>query len=121
MANILVADDRPASRELILSMLESAGHQGDEAGNGAEVLVRLDRNPPDLILLDLHMPFMDGFETVRQIRAKPEWAKIPVIALTASAMIGDRERALREGFTAYITKPVRLGHLRGEINRLLNL
>jgi CheY-like chemotaxis protein len=121
MARILVADDRAASRELILSMLESAGHQGDEAENGAEVFVRLGINPPDLILLDLHMPLMDGFEVVHQIRATPEWSKLPVIALTASAMLGDRERALREGFTAYITKPVRLGELRSEINRLLNL
>ena len=119
MARILVADDRAASRELILSMLESVGYEADQAENGPEVLVRLDQNRPDLILLDLHMPLMDGFEVVREIRARPEWSKIPVVALTASAMEGDRERALREGFTAYITKPVRLRELRGEIDRLL--
>jgi len=121
LARILVADDRAASRELIRSMVEGAGHEADEAENGAEALSAVVKNPPDLILLDLHMPLMDGFEVVRQIRARPELSKIPVIALTASAMLGDRERALREGFTAYITKPVRLQELRGEIDRLLLL
>lgn len=119
MARILVADDRAASRELIRSMLESAGHDVDEAENGAEVLSHILEHTPDLILLDLQMPVMDGFGVVREMRARPELAGIPVIALTASAMLGDRERALQEGFTGYITKPIRLGELRTEMERHL--
>lgn len=119
MACILVADDRAASRELIRAMLESGGYDVDEAENGAEALERVAEHLPDLILLDLQMPILDGFGVVRALRGKPEFSKIPVIALTASAMLGDRERAIEEGFTGYITKPIRLGELRSEVERLL--
>lgn len=119
MARILIADDRAAGRELIRSMLESVGYEVDEAEDGAQVMNRLAENPPDLVLLDLHMPVLDGFGVVREMRASAEYSVIPVIALTASAMYGDRERALREGFTGYITKPVRLAELRKEMERLL--
>jgi CheY-like chemotaxis protein len=119
VARILVADDRAASRELIRSMLECDGHDVVEAENGAEVLVLIAEKAPDLILLDLQMPIMDGFAVVREMRTKPQYAGIPIIALTASAMLGDRERALQEGFTGYITKPIRLGALRLELERHL--
>jgi len=100
-------------------MLECDGHDVVEAENGAEVLVLIAEKAPDLILLDLQMPIMDGFAVVREMRTKPQYAGIPIIALTASAMLGDRERALQEGFTGYITKPIRLGALRLELERHL--
>jgi CheY-like chemotaxis protein len=123
LATIIVADDRESSRELIRTMLESLGHEVMEAEHGAEVMDLLRRNAPgsfpQLVLLDLQMPVMDGFTAVSAMRADPRFAEIPVIALTASAMSGDRERALSGGFTGYITKPVRLKELRGEIERIL--
>jgi two-component system cell cycle response regulator DivK len=124
LATIIVADDRASSRELIRTMIESIGHEVLEAENGAQVLDLLrrkaaDLNAPRLVLLDLQMPVMDGFTAVREMQANPQFADIPVIALTASAMTGDRERALNGGFTGYITKPVRLKDLRGEIERIL--
>jgi CheY-like chemotaxis protein len=121
MATIIVADDRASSRELIRTMLESIGHEVEEAANGLEVLQMLEQRRPSLVLMDLQMPAMDGFAAVREMRMRPQFAEIPVIALTASAMTGDRERALTQGFTGYITKPVRLRDLRGEIDRVLNI
>jgi CheY-like chemotaxis protein len=119
MKHILIADDRMASRELIRTMLESAGYSVDEAANGAEVLKQIAERTPDLVLLDLHMPVMDGFATVREIRRLPCCLSLPVIALTASAMSGDRERAIEEGFTHYISKPVRFHDLRRQLKDLL--
>jgi len=120
MPRILVTDDRAASRELIRSMLESAGYQVDEAENGLEALKIIQQNPPDLVLLDLQMPLMDGFGLVRELRERNLLDKVLVVALTASAMQGDSERAIQEGFSGYITKPVRLGELRNQLGRLLN-
>jgi CheY-like chemotaxis protein len=73
------------------------------------------------VILDLHMPKMDGFATVAALRRKGEFASTPVLALTASAMMGDRERALDAGFTGYVTKPIRLSALRAEVTRLLEV
>jgi CheY-like chemotaxis protein len=72
-----------------------------------------------LIILDLHMPGLDGFGVVRELRRDALFASTPVVALTASAMQGDRERAISAGFTGYITKPIHLATLRSEIERLL--
>jgi CheY-like chemotaxis protein len=74
---------------------------------------------PDLILLDLQMPALDGFGVLRELRADPRFAELPIVALTANAMQGDREKALAAGFTSYLSKPVSLASLRGEVARLL--
>lgn len=100
-------------------MLEAVGYDVDEAADGGQVLEHLKGQRPDLILLDLQMPVMGGFEVVRKMRSNEEYESIPVIALTASAMQGDRERALEMGFTGYLTKPIRLEELRKELGRLL--
>jgi len=71
------------------------------------------------VLLDLHMPVLDGFGAVGQLRAEPRFAATPVVALTASAMDGDREHAMTAGFSGYITKPIRLAALRAEVRRLI--
>lgn len=87
-------------------LLKAFGHEALQAHDGAEgiELVRAER--PDLVLLDIHMPRMDGYEVVRQLRQDPHCGRIPLIAVTALAMVGDRERILSAGFNGYIAKPI---------------
>ena len=119
MNKILLADDQPGSRELIGAVLANAGYEVVEAVNGVEALERAREIDPILILLDLQMPQLDGFGVIRALRAEARFAATPVVAITASAMHGDREKALDMGFTSYLTKPIRLPELRKEIARLL--
>jgi CheY-like chemotaxis protein len=119
MKKVLVADDTPNGRELVRTVLETAGYQVFEACDGLEALNAARTVIPDLIILDLHMPKLDGFGVVEELQRDGELAKTPVMALTASAMMGDKERALAVGFTSYITKPIRLSELRSEVERLL--
>lgn len=116
---ILVADDKPTGRELVRTVLENRGYEIYEASDGIEALDSAHRNHPDLIILDLHMPGLDGFGVIKELRLDAHFATTPVVALTASAMQGDRQRALSAGFTGYITKPVSLKALRAEVERLL--
>lgn len=120
MKRILVAEDRPASLELIRTVLESAGYEVIDAMDGQDALHKAGTNSVDLVLLDLQMPKIDGFGVVRQLRNDPKFNTIPIVALTASAMQGDRERALGAGFSSYIAKPIDLAALRSEIERLLS-
>ena len=119
MKKVLVADDKATGRELVRTVLENTGYEVHEAGDGAEAVAEARRVRPDLIILDIHMPEMDGFGVIAEWRRDPQFAATPIIALTASAMMGDRERALAAGFTGYITKPIRLSALRSEVERLL--
>jgi CheY-like chemotaxis protein len=116
---ILVADDRAPSRELIRSVLESCGYRVIEAADGLETLQKANEFMPDLLLLDLQMPNMDGFGVVAQLRQDARFASRPIVALTASAMQGDRERAIAAGFSVYIAKPIGIVALREEVARLL--
>lgn len=115
MKTILIADDRDASRELLRTILLAEGYQVIEAVDGRDALLKADVVLPHLVLLDLQMPVMDGFAVAAALRRDSRFAQTPIIALTASAMQGDREKALAIGFSAYITKPVRLAALRSEI------
>ena len=119
MKTVLVADDKATSRELVRTVLEKSGYTVAEASDGIEALRNARELKPDLIILDLHMPGMDGFGVIQEIRRDRELAATPVLALTASAMQGDRERALSAGFTGYIAKPIQLHALRSEVERLL--
>ena len=116
---VLVADDKATGRELVRTVLEGRGYQVFEAADGLEALNAAHRLHPDLIILDLHMPGLDGFGVMKELRLDPAFAKTPVVALTASAMQGDKQRAVEAGFTGYITKPVPLKTLRSEVERLL--
>jgi CheY-like chemotaxis protein len=120
MKRVLVVDDRAISRELIRTVLEHAGYAVSEACDGGEAVRVALQVQPDLVLLDLQMPNLDGSGALELFRANPRFAALPIIALTASAMQGDRERALAAGFTSYISKPVRLTALRSELARLLS-
>ncbi len=119
MKTVLIADDIPTNLELVRITLEHSGYQIYEAKDGIEVLEIAREKIPDLIILDLHMPLLDGFGAIRKIRQDNLLASIPVMALTASAMAGDRERAIAEGFNSYLAKPIRLSKLREEVKRLL--
>lgn len=119
MKRILIAEDRAASRELIRTVLEAAGYEILEAADGEEALEKAARERVDLVLVDLQMPKIDGFGVVAGLRAEPRFADIPIVALTASAMRGDRERALAAGFSAHIAKPIDIVGLRAQIKSLL--
>lgn len=119
MKRILIADDKATGRELVRTILENDGYEVYEAADGLEAVERARSIHPHLIILDLHMPGLDGFGVVSILRQDSEFASTPILALTASAMMGDRERALGAGFTGYVSKPIRLSVLRAEIERLL--
>ena len=106
MRRILVAEDNPANRELIRAILEARGCEVVEAGDGEEALLKAREVEPDLVLMDIQMPRLDGVAALQQLRAEPSLAKIPVIALTAYAMQGDQERFLGAGFDSYLSKPI---------------
>ena len=116
---ILVADDNAASRELIREVLEMSGYDVIEACDGQDAVERVREGPPDLVLVDIQMPRLDGYGVLRELRADPSLAALRVVALTAFAMQGDRERAMEAGFDGYITKPVDLAALRQEVRRFL--
>jgi len=119
MKKVLVADDKATGRELVRTVLEKIGYAVFEANDGEQAVEEARRIRPDLIILDIHMPGLDGFGVIERLRREDGFRTTPIIALTASAMMGDRERAMSVGFTGYITKPVRLGALRAEVERLL--
>jgi len=120
MKRILIVDDKATSRELLRTVLQKDGYAILEAGDGGEALQKARTENPDMILLDLQMPVRNGYEVLNELRQDSRYAMLPIIALTASAMQGDREKALAAGFTAYLTKPVTLAHLRSEVQRLLS-
>lgn len=116
---ILIADDRPSSRELLRLVLERAGYAVIEAEDGKEALDRARAGNPDLILLDLQMPGLDGYGVLAALRGDERFRSLPVLALTASAMRGDRERIMGAGFTDYLAKPAGPEVLRETVARLL--
>jgi len=115
--HILLAEDNEINRRLATALLERAGHQVTCASNGQEVLDVLAHGSFDMILMDVQMPVMDGIAATAAIRANPSWAHIPIIAMTAHAMKGDRERLLQAGMDDYVSKPVRREALLAAIER----
>jgi signal transduction histidine kinase/CheY-like chemotaxis protein len=121
-ARVLLVDDNSVNRQVVKLFLAGSAPQVTEAVNGREALDRLAADAFDLVLLDVHMPVMDGLEAIGRIRASGEtWAGIPVIALTADAMSGDQERFLNLGMSGYTSKPINRYELYSEINRVLDL
>ena len=108
LLTILVADDNPFSRELMRELLEASGHVIIEAVNGRNAIDLIRQNQPDLVFLDLQMPLQDGFSVIRELRDDARFHGLTVVAVTASAMLGERERALAAGFDFYIAKPIEL-------------
>ena len=105
MAKILVVEDDPWSQRIVCELLEMRGHEVIAADNVCNARAQLAAGP-EAVLLDIHIPGGGGEALLREIRADAGMAKLPVIAMTASAMAGDRERFLKQGFTAYLCKPL---------------
>lgn len=102
----LVVEDDALSLELLSDILGSGGWSVTAVASGEEAVAAASRSPPDLVLLDIGLPGIDGRETMRRLRRLPETAGAAVVAVTAQAMAGDAERALAEGFDGYLTKPL---------------
>ena len=107
-ALILVVDDNQTGRDVVATYLQGRGYRVDVAANGYEAIAQATRLAPSLILMDIQMPDMDGIEAMKRLRANPTLAQVPIIALTALAMQGDRERCLEAGADLYLSKPVPL-------------
>jgi two-component system cell cycle response regulator DivK len=119
MTKILIAEDNAVNRELLRELLEVRGYTVVEACDGEEALRMIEQTQPDLLLLDIGMPVLDGFAVVRKIRENPRLASLAVVAVTAYAMQGDRERILNSNFDGYLSKPVNSRSLAEELDRLL--
>lgn len=105
MKKILLVEDNQVNRELVRDML-GGEFEVFEAENGLEALHMLPKTSPDLVLLDIQMPVLDGMSAIKQLRLRPQYASLPVLALTAYAMVGDKERVMAAGFSGYLTKPI---------------
>jgi len=103
---VLVAEDNLTNQDIILEILETAGVIVELVNNGQEAVAAVERNPFDLVLMDCQMPILDGYEASQQIHAKPHHAKLPIIALTAHALKGDREKCLAATMNDFVTKPI---------------
>jgi CheY-like chemotaxis protein len=120
MKKILIAEDNAVNRELLRELLEMRGYDVTEACDGQEALQKIAETAPDILLLDLGMPVLDGFGTIQKIREDPCFSSLPVLAVTAYAMRGDREKILDSGFNGYLSKPINPKALDQELERLLN-
>ncbi len=116
---ILVVEDNEANQLLVQAVLELEGYQVELAGSAPEALDQLQASAPDLILMDVQLPGEDGLTLTRQLKADPATREIPVVALTAHAMAGDRELALKAGCVGYIAKPIDTRTFGAEVRRYL--
>ena len=119
MPRILLVEDNEMNRDMLTRRLERKGFEVAAATDGEEAVTRARTDPPDLVLMDMSLPVVDGWEATRRLKADPETRAIPVIALTAHAMPGDRDRALEAGCDDYETKPIDLPSLLEKIQALL--
>jgi two-component system cell cycle response regulator len=106
MARVLVIEDNPASLDLMVYLLQAFGHTPISARDGLDGIETARREHPDLILCDIQLPGADGVEVCRQLKSDPATRDVPMVAVTAYAMVGDREKLLNEGFNGYLSKPI---------------
>ncbi len=121
MSKVLIAEDNAVNRELLRELLEARGHTVTETCNGQEALDELKQAQPDILLLDVNMPVMDGLSAVRKIREELRLAHLPILAVTANAMLGEKEKLLSSGFDGYLSKPINGRALAEEMDRILKL
>jgi two-component system, cell cycle response regulator DivK len=117
---ILLVEDNEMNRDMLSRRLQRKGYDVAMATDGAGGIEMSRTEAPDLILMDMSLPVLDGWEATRRIKAAEETGRIPIIALTAHAMAGDRERAMEAGCDDYDTKPIELPRLLGKIEALLS-
>ncbi len=120
MAKILLVEDNEMNRDMLSRRLERRGYSVIIAVDGAEGIEKTRSAAPHLILMDMSLPVLDGWEATRQLKTAPETQSIPIIALTAHAMSGDREKAIEAGCDDYDTKPIDLNRLLAKIETLLH-
>lgn len=118
---VLIVDDNDTNRKLCGAILAGSGYRVREAANGAEALSAVRSKPPELILMDVQMPVLDGVETLKRLKADPATRGIPVVALTSYAMKGDRDKFMRDGFSDYISKPIDIDRFLEVVGRLAPL
>ena len=119
MPKILLVEDNEMNRDMLSRRLKRKGYDVVIAVDGAEGVSMATKIDPDLVLMDMSLPILDGWEATRQLKADPKTQEIPIIALTAHAMAGDREKALEAGCDDYDTKPIELPRLLEKIKALL--
>jgi two-component system, cell cycle response regulator DivK len=119
MAKILLVEDNEMNRDMLSRRLIKKGYEVVMAMDGEQAIEMAGSESPDLILMDISLPGLDGWEATRRLKAMPETKAIPIIALTAHAMAGDREKCLEAGSDDYDTKPVEFPRLLGKIQDLL--
>lgn len=118
-ARVAVIEDNRDNLELVTTLLRALGHEPLTATSGRDGIELVRRERPDIVLLDLTMPEMDGFETLRELRRDAGTRAVPVVAVTAHAMVGDREAILAQGFDGYVPKPIAVEQLVEEMSRHL--
>ncbi len=118
-ATILYVEDNSDNRKLVRRVLEVEGYAVVEAQDGHEAMERLESQSIDLALMDINMPEMDGYTLTSRIKAMPRFARLPIVAVTANVMRGDRERSLEAGCDGYIQKPIDIDTLSQQIERFL--
>jgi CheY-like chemotaxis protein len=116
---ILLAEDKETNVMVIKDYLEYRGYQVATAQNGVEAISKAEEISPDMILMDIQMPEMDGLEAIRRLRSNPRFSTTPIIAITAFAMPGDRERCIEAGANDYLSKPISLKVLKQMIEKFL--
>jgi two-component system cell cycle response regulator DivK len=116
---ILYVEDNPDNRNLIRRVLNSEGYSVVEAINGKQATEKLESNHVDLILMDINMPDMDGYTLTAKIKAIQKYSNIPIVAVTANVMRGDREKSLEAGCDGYIQKPIDIDTLAQQIERFI--
>jgi two-component system cell cycle response regulator DivK len=116
---ILIVEDNQDSRELVVKILKNRGYQLIEAVDGEDALEKAITESPDLILMDISIPKIDGYEVTRMLKSRKEFKYTPIIALTAHAMKGDREKAMESGCEGYIAKPINIHELPEQIKSYL--
>ena len=114
--HVLVVEDNDKNMKLVRDVLQATGHRTLEATSGEEAVELAAAHRPDLVLMDVHLPGIDGVAALGRLRADARTTSIPVLALTAQAMDGDRERFLEAGFDGYIAKPVNVTELVATVN-----
>jgi two-component system cell cycle response regulator DivK len=117
--SILVVEDQEDNRQILRDLLGASDYEMVEAENGQEALDAVARKKPDLILMDIQLPVMDGYEATRRIKANPDWKSIPIIVVTSYALSGDAEKARAAGCDDYVTKPYSPRQLLAKIREFL--
>jgi two-component system cell cycle response regulator DivK len=116
---VLIVEDNEDNRELVVKVLRNKGYEIVQAADGEEALEKAVAERPDLILLDISLPKLDGYEVAKRLKSMEEFQEIPIIAFTAHAMKGDREKVIVAGFEGYISKPVNVRELPEQVRSFI--